>query len=602
MNIKILILAFFLLPQLLFSQDERCATSHYENLLNTHYPQLLTAKRKLQDKIRQKQFSTKREESEGTYKIPVVIHIIYYNEETNLSDALVQTQLQVLNEDFRKLNADTINAFPDYRQRAADVNIEFCLATFDPCGNYTTGVNRIFYNATTLWNGYDNAAVDIRMKALSYWPSDQYLNIWVADLGHYENGNLKNTLGYASFPSNANINGIGGDQYEAPRDGVAIDFKAFGRKPRDYKYDLGRTATHEIGHWLGLIHIWGDSNCGNDFVDDTPRQSFDNRNMSTSCSPHFSSCNENGPSTRDMHENFMDYTPDRCMSLFTYGQKERMHAVLETSPRRVALRNSNGCRPAPSVVAYPLKEDFEGANLPSKGWLITNRWQIAPPGGRDESFQSIKLNKDNTNQSTSDTIRLPYVAQSEGAQISLFFNYAYAKSLNQSNSDSIVVLINPGCDDEIVLAKLYGNELVTSNRVMDNFVPTSNEWKSFMLDLSPLKELPFFRISIINYSIGSSPFYLDDLNIYNSPLSLELKVFPNPAEGNFNMYASFKNKKNVTWELYDMLGHKVKTGIELETISFVQDVDTVDLMAGVYIVVVTADDAIAKQKVVVVKQ
>ena len=250
--------------------------------------------------------------------IPVAIHVLWHAEADNLPEAQLLSQLDVLNEDFRLRNADR-DAIPvAFRQEASDAFIEFALARRDPLGRPTSGITR---TRTALASyPYDGtAAATVRLDALvksgehgvPAWPREHYLNLWVCPLG----GGL---LGYAQFP--------GGP---AETDGVVIRSSAFGRVGSlAADYALGRTCTHEVGHWLDLMHVWGDDGrgCeGSDAVADTPNQG--GPNLGRPDFPHLS-CG-NGPDG-DMFMNYMDYTDDAGMYMFTSQQVVRMRTALET--------------------------------------------------------------------------------------------------------------------------------------------------------------------------------------------------------------------------------------------------------------------------------
>jgi hypothetical protein len=250
--------------------------------------------------------------------IPVVFNVVWNTTAENISDARLLEQLQVLNDDFRKLNADQSLVPAVFQPLHVDCEINFCLATRDPNGNATTGIRRQ-NTATTAF--IDNDAVKFTSQGgLDAWPSSQYLNFWVCDLS----GGL---LGYAQFP--------GGP---ANTDGVVCDFAYTGVTGASAPFNKGRTATHEVGHWLNLRHIWGDANCGNDLVSDTPTQQTSNGGC-----PAFPKVTcSNGPNG-DMFMNYMDYTDDACMYMFTAGQKARMQALFATGGARVSLLSSLGC-------------------------------------------------------------------------------------------------------------------------------------------------------------------------------------------------------------------------------------------------------------------
>jgi len=251
----------------------------------------------------------------GIVQIPVVVHVVWNTEEQNISDAQIHSQIDVLNKDFRKLNPDVSQVPSPWKDLVADMQIEFFIATKDPKGNPTSGITRTQTSKTSF--GTED---DVKFKTKGgedAWPSDRYLNIWVCQLG----GGL---LGYAQFP--------GGP---AKTDGVVILNTGFGTTgTAAAPFDKGRTATHEIGHWLNLLHIWGDdwkSCTGTDEVDDTPNQA--GNNFGCPIFPHIT-C-DNGPNG-DMFVNYMDYTDDGCMFMFTKGQATRVNACIE-GPRSAFL-------------------------------------------------------------------------------------------------------------------------------------------------------------------------------------------------------------------------------------------------------------------------
>jgi len=256
--------------------------------------------------------------------IPVVVHVVYFNTTQNISDAQIATQIQVLNDDFRRLNADASNTPSGFLGIAADCEVQFCMAQQDPSGAATNGIVR---RSTTV-NGFstNNNVKFTSSGGSNIWDRNKYLNIWVCNLS----GGL---LGYAQFPG-------GG----ASTDGVVCDFAYFGTiGTSTAPFNLGRTATHEVGHWLNCYHIWGDdgTSCnGTDQVSDTPNQADENYGCPTfpavSCS--------NGPNG-DMFMNYMDYTDDACMNVFTTGQKNQMQSLFASGGARVSLTTSIGCNP-----------------------------------------------------------------------------------------------------------------------------------------------------------------------------------------------------------------------------------------------------------------
>ena len=246
--------------------------------------------------------------------IPVVFHVVHNTNSQNVSDAQIQSQLDVLNDDFRRMNADADDYWGDL---GTDTEIEFCLASVGPNGNPTSGIQRQSTSQTSF--AYSGDPVKFNSSGgTDAWPADDYLNFWVCNL----EGGL---LGYAQFPGGPDVT-----------DGVVVDYAYFGNiGTATAPFDLGRTATHEVGHWLNLRHIWGDGGCGaEDFVSDTPKSNASNGG----CQIGSKSCGSD-----DMVQNYMDYSDDACMNLFTVGQSARMDALFTPGGARESLLTSVGC-------------------------------------------------------------------------------------------------------------------------------------------------------------------------------------------------------------------------------------------------------------------
>jgi hypothetical protein len=243
--------------------------------------------------------------------IQVVVHVVYNTDDQNISDAQVKSQIAVLNKDYRATNPDRNKTPTVWKGLVADPMVVFNLATKDPSGATTDGITRTQTDKTEF--GDDDTVKSDTTGGKSPWPTNKYLNIWVCKLG----GGL---LGYAQFP--------GGP---AATDGVVILNTAFGTTgTAQAPFNLGRSATHEVGHFFNLRHIWGDTaDCsGTDFVDDTPNA--ESPNFGKPSFPHVS-CS-NGPNG-DMFMNYMDYVDDDSMFMFTHGQVVRMQATLD-GPRK----------------------------------------------------------------------------------------------------------------------------------------------------------------------------------------------------------------------------------------------------------------------------
>jgi hypothetical protein len=272
----------------------------------------------------------------GVYYIPVVVHVIHNGEAigtgSNISDAQVQDQINVLNEDFRKMaGTPGWNTHPE----GADTRIEFVLAKRTPAGAATNGINRVNRNtlpnnATNWQPGFEATYINGTIKPNTIWNPDEYMNMWTVQFGGADAG----LLGYAQFPESP-IGGVGCGAANANTDGLVMGYQYFGRGLGG-PYGDGRTATHEIGHGLGLRHIWGDGGCGvDDFCADTPTAGAANFGC-----PNVNSCTDTPVDFPDMKENYMDYTDDLCMNIFTNDQATRMRTVIENSPRRKTLLTS----------------------------------------------------------------------------------------------------------------------------------------------------------------------------------------------------------------------------------------------------------------------
>ena len=259
--------------------------------------------------------------SDAHYIIPVVFHIIHQGGSENISIDQINDQMDLLNADFSHLNSDTSNTPAVFAEYAGDTNIEFRLAKLDPNGNCTEGVTRTFSNLTA--NARDN------VKALIQWDPQHYLNVWIVKSIEISSSSGGIVIGFAQFP----------DQLwaDAETDGVVVRHDYCG-SIETASGNYGRTLTHEVGHWLNLKHIWGDSDCGSDFVNDTPTSEEPNYGVCTSNFPwHVGSsyCSAGASQTitqasGEMFMNYMDYSDDYCMNMFSLGQGARMRSAITT--------------------------------------------------------------------------------------------------------------------------------------------------------------------------------------------------------------------------------------------------------------------------------
>jgi len=409
-----------------FSQD-RCATVRYEEQRHLKNPKKESTQQFeewLKQRMELRTMEAKRtQDTKATYVIPIVVHIIHNGEAegtgTNLSAAQIASQIDVLNKDFQRLNTDAANTPANFLPVAGSIDIQFVLAKQDPIGAPSNGIVRV-KGTQTSWSVNDNSI----FKALSYWPAEKYLNIWVLTF-------TDETLGYAQLPI-SNLAGLEGSPDDRLTDGVVIDNSAFGSIdfgsfPLDSKYNKGRTVTHEVGHFFGLRHIWGDdgSSCAEtDYVDDTPNQAGSYINQCPT-GPK-STC-----SSEDMYMNYMDYTNDACMNMFTIGQMGRVNVVIQNSPRRASLLNSIGASdPAPVAVDGAISKIITPGSG-SCGDAITPTIQIQNLGTSAMSSVRVQLKVNNTVVETKNiSIALAYLQFGEiqfnpiiPASTSLSFNF-----------------------------------------------------------------------------------------------------------------------------------------------------------------------------------
>lgn len=357
---KVYIFISFLLGgyQLSIAQQRKCGYDNYYQIILKEYPEIVEKEIALQNEL--KNNNQRYAQSEGIIRIPVVIHVLYNTESQNISDEQIKSQISALNRDYRALNTDKLSSNHQFYDRIGDTEIEFCIATEDPWGQITTGIERKYVSKSSFsYSGNLNDADENYIKksnkgGLDAWDTDKYLNIWIANF-------TDGTLGFASFPNdNAGI-----------KDGIVIHYRVFGTIGNLLPdYNKGRTTTHEIGHWLGLKHIWGNGgNCNSDDgISDTPKQ-YD----ATYGCPSGIYDDECSPSTSGrMYQNFMDYTDDACMALFTKKQAEYVRNVLNSS-RSSFLNNNIPCDFISKVTNNTLFKNIKVFPNPATNYLYIDQ-------------------------------------------------------------------------------------------------------------------------------------------------------------------------------------------------------------------------------------
>lgn len=571
--------------------QNRCGSNERWEARQQQNPALSEKKQTIESQIQTWITNKAQEGAVVSYNIPVVFHVLYKNETENVSDEQILSQLAVLNEDFRRTNLDAINTESDFLSVATDCEINFCLAQRRPNNTPTTGITRTATSITS-FSLYDDRVFSTSEGGEDIWDSNQYLNIYICD--------LTTVLGFSSFPGGNNNT-----------DGVVIDFENFGTiGTAANPYHKGRTATHEVGHWLNLYHIWGDNNCGDDLVSDTPTQETENYG----CPAHPQiTCDNEG----DMFQNYMDYSNDACMNLFTIGQKDRMHATLNTT--RLELLQSKGCSApyedagiytniAPEVggvvcgnemVIETLLQNFSTENLNSVDIVFqldsespqTYNWtgNLTPGNSQNISIGTIGLSEGNhtllIHTTTPDgTIDI------NTANDTIFFNFT---SVNGQAYNITVVPDNYGEEVSWEITDYSGMVIAAEDEL------TSNEANN--------AELCLLSDSCYTFSIydeyddgiccdyGNGYFSINSQvfdGAYGEEMSIDLcelsglteiittnnLVYPNPTEGMIWIETTENTIQNIS--VYNYLGEVVKS---IRSYSSNQAVDLSSLQNGIYL-------------------
>ena len=573
-----------------FSQVKHrgCATHVLDSIKRSENADYNLARRSLEKKIQST--ATKQRiasyDNSFIYTIPVVVHVLYdpSTPSSNISDEQILQQLEALNNDFRRLNIDAINTPTKYSTIAADTKIQFCLANKDPLGNpINLAINRI----TGSKSSYHYLTDDVKLKSEIYWPSNEYLNIWVTRLS-------SNILGYAQFPSDSDLSGLKTFSDEAKTDGVVIDYRVFGVFPSSNSlYNLGRTLTHEVGHWLGLLHIFGDNlQCDTDFVDDTPTQGINNEGL-VNCDTIIYSCGAN----EVMYQNYMDYTSDKCMNLFTKGQTDRMHSAILTSPSRLALLSSKGCCGEESAFFEPpyvqtFEQEFKDISWNDTLYVVDKTW-----GQKLTNFDYSAYSSNNS--TNNNCLATPHFNFENSSLPTLQFDYSYAGET--INSDSLIIEYEASCSDNWIPISTYTNTSINTGKTTSSSPTNVSEWKTKQLPLPFLTQKNLIRFRFKTILSNNNEVYLDNINIYNTTSTLEGNIFPNPSSGNLTAMLSYLGKEKIHISIYNTFGQPVTSFDYEATYSPRLNIPLSDLAEGVYFLKINVNDEFFTEKIILTK-
>ena len=515
---------------------------------------------------------------EEIYTIPVVVHVVHSNSineiglGNNISVEQIESAIKVLNDHFRRDHADTVNTLARFKSVAADVKIEFCLATQDPSGNPSNGITR-HKGAKTIWSL--SLSDETKLKSYGYWPSDEYLNIWVTRL-------TGDFLGYAYFPDNSSLPGLDPTRNLPTLDGVVMVPKAFGDNigqatgaNNPYKY--GRTFIHEVGHWLGLRHTFDDANGTScvytDYCEDTPTQAEPNTAMALAdCDKEkVGKCGE-----IVIHQNYMDYTRDLCVNLFTEDQKERMRTVMDVSPSRKALRFSRGCCGSKLSLSVPNAQNFENESELLTSWTLD---------ASDEDLFSWQLE--------SDQLVSPIATNTSTDSITLG-----SGAINYINDKDLILRFDAISDQSVDSVRVYYERACSG--VKTNFFTAyfSNEMTDIKISLKGLVSDGLLQLYIVAYNNGSE-IRIDNLQIYEEEEGLLTSIYPNPSSGKLNLNLLVEGDKELTYSIYDLQGKLIdikKMGI---VNSGIFSLDISSLVRGYYILRIVVGDQMKSEKLII---
>ncbi|MEL6866567.1 MAG: T9SS type A sorting domain-containing protein [Bacteroidota bacterium] len=577
------------------THSPKCGMDHVHHLYEQDYPGFALELERYRQELPVRSKAAPRSGS-VILRIPVVIHVIHGGTPegigANLSDSRLLTQIDALNEDYRRQNDDANQTPTAYSGIAADCEIEFCLAAVDPNGNPTNGITRHIFNSIPSISYMEN-----QVKTATTWDPDRYLNIWTADLPD------NTILGYSYLPT-SNIVG-------STRDGVVLTYTKFGVTSNSNR---GRTTTHEVGHYLGLMHMWGSNDsdgnpigCGSDDgVEDTPN----------SDGPYYQ-CPNFGPvscGSTDMNMNYMDYVDDDCMNLFTLGQKTLMHNTLTGIRSSLLDNNLTLCNINLDCVNLDNSDIVMGfeSNQSTDDWAIEDAngdgtsWNIRQDftedwGANNGSGLAVYFwNEDGIN-SADDYLFTPCFAIEQGHYYRLSFAYAAASDQNG--------VIYP----ERLEVGLSGNQNSSDFFSFNDWVldPITNVYPNYNNESYTFIANEDGQLSIGFRAFSDSDQYalqLDDIRVVDLGdvtdtddlnADSEWSIFPNPVDNQlFINPPSNLTDQDVQVQVFDAIGQLVDQYNFQETLQGTLELDLSELSSGIYFVQVKTANSQWSQKII----
>lgn len=501
--------------------------------------------------------------------IPVVVHVLYTNSTNNISKAQILSQIDVLNKDFRRKNTDKTNKWP----QAADTQIEFAMATVDPRGNKTTAITRKKVSSSDWGTKFkaNNAMKSSASGGVNPWNTSEYLNMWIVPkITNTSPQGDRTILGFAQFPGGS-----------ASTDGVVMIHNAFGSTGTlNPLFSLGRTTTHEVGHFLNLRHIWGDGDCRrDDFVADTPSSDAPNYG----CASTHSSCR-----SVDMVQNYMDYSDDACMNLFTKGQKDRMRTVLEAGGfrRSLALSDKAGAGTTPTtVINY----------CASKGNRSTYEWidnvelggmknATAGNGGYGNFTSKVAtLGQGSSNQITI-SAGFNSTAYTEHWAVWIDFN----QDGTFANSEKVVSGSSSSANNLTSTVSVPSGAKLgrTRMRVSMKYNAAQTPCETFSDG-----EVEDYTVNIVS-SVTRQTALIRSTDRLGNESSVGFKTYPNPATN--NIYIQLDTKfNNISYKILNVTGRAVQSG-RLNT----SKLNVSELKTGIYILEINDGQKLLRSKII----